>query len=140
MSKKSILVELYNKYPQHRVEHSGESISVRDGQSGKLIVHLKMTCHGAFECDKHESGAKECHDRSPIAESAKVFELKADGSIGKVEAWEDARLIAFDHVKKYGKVLCEKEEQDIMRKEAALMAKEKAKKRAEELKSEQEVA
>lgn len=135
MSKKSMLVELYNKYPQHRVEDYGESIAVRDGSSGKLVLFLKKTCHGAFECDKAESGAKECLDRSPVAEECKVFELKKDGSIGKVEGWEDRRMISKDYLARFGKIPSEVEVQALAKKEAAKLAKKKASDRVSELKS-----
>lgn len=140
MAKQSMLVELYNKYPQHRVEDNGNMISVRDGVSGKLILQLVETCHGDFECNQKRSGAKECLDRSAISESARVFENKTDGTIGKVQGWEDRRMLSDDFIKRFGKIPSIMEEKKLAQDEAMAASKKKADERVKQLKKSQEVA
>ena len=127
-NKQSVLVHLYNKYPQHRVIDGGDSISVVSGEDLKLVMRVEKTAHGVYECVQAKSGAREAFDLSPISKDARVYKLHADGSIGKDELAPERKKLSEEMVKKHGKIISVKEEEVVLAKELA----EEKKRRAEE--------
>ena len=101
---KSLRVHLLNKYVGCRVHGTGNSLSVYNSQ-GRLLVEAKSTCHGTFECNKKDSGARDELCLSPIPKNSRFMKLYNDGRVDKSEEHDERIEIASKIFAKHGKVL-----------------------------------